>query len=162
FGLSRDIFYASWGGDTIGFDGLPRPRTAHESSLDWMDDKGVILKKFRKGGIPVPRGGSTSDIKKEEKVFWEVVGEQPGDDKAVIVKPAIGSRSRHTYMHITDVDTLRRTFKKAQELSPRVVVEEELSGFVFRVTLVGGKIAGIMRREPANVIADGVRSVRKL
>jgi len=160
FGLAREIFYASYGTDTRGFDGLPRPSAAHESSLDWMDDKGVILKKFRAAGIPVPRGGSVTTVKAAEKIFNAIVG--PDSDDVVIVKPAIGSRSRHTYIHITDLEALRRAFIKAKQLSPRVVVEEELSGFVFRITLVGGKIAGIMRREPPHVIGDGARTVHQL
>jgi cyanophycin synthetase len=159
FGLAREIFYATYGNDTKGFDGLPRPRAAREAAIDWMDDKGVILKKFRKAGVPVPRGGSATTIAAAEKIFRDVV---TNVDTAVIVKPSIGSRSRHTYIHITDVDALRRAFKKARELSPRVVVEEELSGFVFRITLVGGKIAGIMRREPPHVIGDGTHTIHQL
>ena len=41
-------------------------------------------------------------------------------------------------------------------------MEEELSGFVFRITLVGGAIAGIMRREPPHVIGDGTHTVHQL
>lgn len=157
FGLAREIFYATYGADTRGFDGLPRPRGAHEAALDWMDDKGVILKKFRAAGVPVPRGASVSSEKAAEKIFHEIIKES-----AVIVKPAIGSRSRHTYIHVTDVEALRHAFKKAKQLSPRVVVEEELSGFVFRITLVGGKVAGIMRREPPHVIGDGEHTIHQL
>ena len=155
FGLSRDVFFATYGGDTRVFDGLPRPRLAHEAALSWMDDKGIILKKFRMQGIPMPRGGSCRTFAQAERAFAAVGG-------AVIVKPNLGSRSRHTYMHITDVAELRHAFYKAKELSPVVVVEEELPGFVFRVTLVGGKIAGIMRREPPHVMGDGKHTVRKL
>ena len=74
FGLAREIFYATYGSDTKGFDGLPRPRAAHEAALDWMDDKGVILKKFRAAGVPVPRGGSVSSVKAAEKIFHEIDG----------------------------------------------------------------------------------------
>ena len=160
FGLPREIFYATYGGNTHGFDGLPRPGTAHEAALNWMDDKGVILKKFRAAGIPVPRGASARTIKTAERIFHGIVGSGGAD--AVIVKPSIGSRSRHTYTHITDIDALRRAFKKAKQLSPRVVVEEELSGFVFRITLVGGGIAGVMRREPPHVIGDGAHTIHEL
>jgi len=159
FGLAREIFYATYHKDTRGFDGLPRPRAARDAALDWMDDKGIILKKFRTAGIPVPRGASVSTANAAEKIFHSIV---VSENTAVIVKPSIGSRSRHTYVHITNVETLRRAFKKAKELSPRVVVEEELSGFVFRITLVGGQIAGVMRREPPHVIGDGTHTIHRL
>ena len=155
FGLSRELFFATYKGDTIAFDGLPRPRTAHNASLNWMDDKGTILKRFAKAGIPVPRGGTCTTAAQAEKIFAEVAG-------PVVVKPNLGSRSRHTYVGVADLAALRNAFAKAKELSPWVVVEEELPGFVFRVTLVGMKIAGIMRREPPSVTGDGRRTVREL
>jgi len=155
FGLPRDVFYATYRGDTRLFDGLPRPRTAPVAPLNWMDDKGIILEKFRAGGVPVPKGGSARTVKQAEKIFNEIGG-------PVIVKPSIGSRSRHTYIHVTDIETLRTAFAKAKELSPYVVVEEELSGFVFRITLVGGNIAGVMRREPPHVVGDGKHTIQDL
>ncbi len=159
FGLSREIFYATYGDDTRAFDGLPRPRAARENALNWMDNKGIILKKFRSEHIPVPRGQSCTTLREVETVFHEIV-KNPAD--AVIIKPTIGSRSRHTYVGIKDIETLRRAFKKAKELCPSVVVEEELSGFVFRVSLIGGKIAGVMRREPPHVIGDGEHTIHEL
>ena len=47
FGLPRELFWASYGNDVRGFDGLPRPRRGSDRALDWMDDKGIILKRFR-------------------------------------------------------------------------------------------------------------------
>ena len=159
FGLPRDIYYATRTengvADTRLFDGLPRPRGAHAAALNWMDDKGVILKKFGRAGIPMPRGGSVKTVAEAERTFRAIGG-------PAIVKPAVGSRSRHTYVHITDVDALRHAFFKAKELGPRVVVEEELPGYVFRITLVDGKIGGVMRREPPHVIGDGKSTVREL
>ncbi len=155
FGLARNIYYASYHGDTRVFDGLPRPRLASEAAQDWMDDKGIILEKFSDAGIPVPRGKAVKTEKQAEEIFAAING-------AVIVKPALGSRSRHTYMHLTDLESLKAAFAKAKEISPRVVVEEELPGFVFRITLIGGKIAGVMRREPPNVIGDGKHTIGEL
>lgn len=155
FGLPRNIYFASYRGDTRVFDGLPRPRLADEASQDWMDDKGMILGKFNAAGVPVPRGGAAKTLGQAEALFHSIGG-------PVIVKPAIGSRSRHTYIHITELGTLRSAFLKAKELSPRVIVEEELSGFVFRITLVGGTLAGVMRREPPHVMGDGRHTLQQL
>lgn len=158
FGLPRELFWASYGDDTRGFDGLPRPRTANDRALEWMDDKGIILKRFRKAGIPVPRGGSYATLARAERAFDAIAR----DGHAVIVKPSIGSRSRHTFTNITDAAALRRAFKSAKQLSPRAIVEEEIPGFVFRVTFVNGRVEGIMRREPPHVIGNGASTVREL
>jgi cyanophycin synthetase len=80
----------------------------------------------------------------------------------VIAKPNLGSRSRHTTTHINTEAELLTAFRKALKLSPWVVIEEELSGFVFRITLIGGKLAGALRREPPFVTGDGVSTVRVL
>jgi cyanophycin synthetase len=155
FGMPRELFWASFQGKVLAFDGLPRPHNSSQKSLAWMDDKGVILKKFRAAGIPVPRGSSCRSYKQAKQIFETIGG-------SVIVKPNLGSRSRHTYVNITTLDALRHAFLKAKELTPYPVIEEELRGFVFRITLVGGAIAGIMRREPPNIIGDGIHTVREL
>jgi D-alanine-D-alanine ligase-like ATP-grasp enzyme len=155
FGLPRNIYFATYQSDTRVFDGLPRPRLANEKAQAWMDDKGIILEKFNKAGIPVPRGRAVKTIKQADVVFHEIGG-------PVIIKPAIGSRSRHTYLHLTNLDELHKAFFKAKEISPYVVVEEELPGFVFRITLIGGQIAGVMRREPPHVIGDGTHTIQEL
>jgi len=179
FGLPREIFWAEYRerGDNTrnghreirSFDGLPRTRSASEHSLTWMDDKGVILKKFRAAGVPVPRGGICKTLAEAERMFAEINGRRDSDDSsaggaggAVVVKPNLGSRSRHTYVGIADLAALRHAFAKAKELTPYPVVEEELRGYVFRITLVGGKVAGVMRREPPHVIGDGKHTVREL
>src|SRR4029077_14616037 len=61
----------------------------------------------------------------------------------------------HTYVGIADIASLRHAFLKAKEVSPYPVVEEELPGFVFRITLIGGAVVGVMRREPPHVVGDG-------
>ena len=53
-------------------------------------------------------------------------------------------------------------FKKAKKLSPLVVIEEELNGYLFRGTLIGGKLVGVVRRDPPSVIGDGVHSLQEL
>ncbi len=158
FGLPRELFWASYGNDTRGFDGLPRPRAASDRALDWMDDKGIILKRFRNAGVPVPRGESCTTLAQAERAFDAIAR----GGRAAIVKPSIGSRSRHTFTNITGADALRRAFRSAKQLSPRAIVEEEIPGFVFRVTFVNGRVEGIMRREPPHVIGDGAHTVREL
>jgi cyanophycin synthetase len=53
-------------------------------------------------------------------------------------------------------------FQKAKKLSPLVVIEEELKGSLFRGTLIGGKLAGVVRRDPPAVIGDGIHSLQEL
>jgi cyanophycin synthetase len=120
-----------------------------------MDNKGEMKKHFEKAGIKVARGGVTHYKRRALKIFHSL-------DKPVITKPNLGSRSRHTTTHLSNETEFLVAFKKARQLSPWVMIEEELSGYVFRGTLIGGKLIAVLRREPAYVIGDGVHNINEL
>jgi len=149
------IFFADFAGERIVFEGLPRPQNVSRASLEWMDNKAVMKHKFKAGGIPVAEGGVAMTERGALRLFHRL-------NHPVIAKPNLGSRSRHTTTHINTEEELLAAFRKARKLSPWVVIEEELVGFVFRITLIGGKLAGALRREPPFVIGDGRQTVRDL
>lgn len=155
FGIGHDIFVSNYNGDKRFFDVLPRPKIYNPKGLEWMDNKGEMKKHFEKAGIKVSPGGVTHSVKNALKIFYSL-------DKPVITKPNLGSRSRHTTTHISDEKEFIIAFKKARQLSPWVMIEEELSGYVFRGTLIGGKLIAVLRREPAYVIGDGIHNVKEL
>lgn len=154
-GPLKDIFIAEFKNKKITFEGLPRQQSKKFASINWMDDKGIMKKKFQKEGIPVARGGVAWNFRKALKIFNDV-------DKPVITKPNLGSRSRHTTIHIEDKKELKIGFKKAKQLSPFVIVEEELTGYLFRGTLVGKKLVGVVRRDAPRIIGDGIHSLKEL
>lgn len=155
FGIGHDIFVSKYKGDIRFFDVLPRPKDYDPRGLEWMDNKGEMKKHFEKAGIKVARGGVTHSIKNALKIFHSL-------DKPVITKPNLGSRSRHTTTHLNNDSDFLKAFKTARQLSPWVMIEEELSGYVFRGTLIGGKLIACLRREPAYVIGDGIHNVAEL
>jgi cyanophycin synthetase len=154
-GIIRDSFIAKYKGKTIIFDGLPRPEYLESDSLKWMDNKGIMKLKFQKEGLPVARGGTAFTKRKALKIFNSIT-------KPVITKPNLGSRSRHTLIHIDTPEKLIYGFKKAKKLSPLVVIEEELRGYLFRCTLVGGKFVGAVKRDQPEVIGDGIHTLKEL
>ena len=154
-GPIRDIFIAEYKGKKITFDGLPRPEEKEAESLSWMDNKGIMKQKFLKEGIPVARGGTAWTYKEALKIFENIT-------KPVITKPNLGSRSRHTMIHLNTPEDLKIGFYKARKLSPIVIIEEELCGFLFRGTLIGGKLVGVVRRDQPEITGDGMHTVREL
>ncbi|KKQ45099.1 MAG: UDP-N-acetylmuramyl tripeptide synthase [Candidatus Nomurabacteria bacterium GW2011_GWC1_37_9] len=155
FGIGRDIFTSKFKGETRFFDVLPRTKDYNPKGLEWMDNKNEMKKHFKKAGIPVADGGIASSKKEALKIFRSI-------EKPVIAKPNLGSRSRHTTTHIRTEDELIKAYKLAHQLSPWVMIEEELTGYVFRGTLIGKKFVACLRREPAYVIGDGVHNVKEL
>jgi hypothetical protein len=154
-GPIRDGFVAEYKNKTILFDGLPRPGNKESPALKWMDDKSIMKIKFLKEGLPVARGGVAFTKNSALKIFNSIT-------KPVITKPNLGSRSRHTMIHIDIPEKLIIGFKKAKKLSPLVVIEEQLRGYLFRGTLIGGKLAGVVRRDQPEVKGDGVHTLQEL
>lgn len=155
FGIGHDIFVSEYKGKKRFFDVLPRPKKYNDKGLEWMDDKGLLKKHFKQAGIKVANGRVVHSLYKALKIFNYL-------KKPVITKPNLGSRSRHTTTHLSDKKDFIIAFKKARQLSPWVMIEEELSGYVFRGTLIGGKLIAVLRREPAYVIGDGVHNIKEL
>ena len=154
-GPIKDLFIAEHGDRTICFDGLPRPVGPEAESLYWMDNKPLMRARFSARGVPVARGASCFSKRRALEIFRSL-------RKPVIVKPHSGSRSRHTTIHIHSEEELLAAFRKAKQLSPIALIEEELEGFVFRGTLIGGRLTAVLRREPPHVVGDGIRTVREL
>jgi len=155
FNIGHDVFISKFNGEKRFFDVLPRPRNYNPKGLEWMDNKGEMKKHFIKAGIPVAKGGVTMWRRKALKIFRSL-------DKPVITKPNLGSRSRHTTTHISDEKEFMISYNKAKQLSPWVMIEEELKGYVFRGTLIGKKFVACLRREPAYVIGDGIHNIKDL
>lgn len=155
FGRSVELMVARRRGKLFAFDGLPRPRGYDTSGLQWMDDKGIMRDRLRAAGVPVARGGVATLAKRALELFDKV-------GPPLIVKPRLGSRSRHTFMHIESRDQLVQAFYSAQKLCPWVVVEEELQGPVFRATVIGGTLVGVARRDMPHVVGDGVKTIGQL
>lgn len=172
FGLGRELFVAEWEhridekGNPLppgvsgkiekrAFDGLPRPGNQTSKSLLWMDNKGKMREHFKTAGIPVANGGVCFTYWGTKKLFQELT-------PPVIIKPNLGSRSRHTTTHIVNLEQLKTAYKKAIQLSPWVIIEEEHTGLVHRATVIDGKLVGVLRREPPCVWGDGIHTIAEL
>jgi len=149
-----DIFIAEYKGKTLCFDSMPMPKKISES-LKWMDDKWIMKQKFKKEGLPVADGGVAWTKKSALTIFHKL-------KKPLIAKPNLGSRSRHTTIHIETEADLLLGYKKANQLSPLVVIEEELKGVLFRGTVIGGNLVGVVKREWPQVTGDGIHTLKEL
>lgn len=156
FDLPRNIFVAKYpDGRQIAYEGIPLPGNSDLERVPWMDNKDILKKKFRKLGLPVAKGGAVASLKEAKKLFATLT-------PPVITKPFSGSASRHTVLHITNEEELANGFRIAKQIAPKVVVEEELVGAVYRATVVDGVFAAALRRDQPHVVGDGRRTVREL
>ncbi|MEK7138541.1 MAG: hypothetical protein AAB787_03470 [Patescibacteria group bacterium] len=155
FGKNIDYYFADIKGKTIIFNGLPRPPHLSGRGLWWMDDKKILKAKLQKHNLPTPKGKSFSRFKPLLQYFRQL-------QKPIVIKPRVGSRGRHTTTHIHTEKDLEKAFKIAKQLCYWVIVEEHLTGPVYRGTVVGSKLIGVLGGDPPNITGDGKNSIREL
>lgn len=134
---------------------MPRPERFDAANMDMLDDKLLLKRRLQAAGLPVPRGGSAVRVSAALRIFRSV-------DKPVIVKPRTGSRGRHTTTYIYTEAELIRAVKIAKQLCVSIVVEEQLFGPVYRATVIGGKLAGVLRGDPPQVAGDSRHTIQRL
>ena len=148
-------FIARKDGAELLFAVMPRPRNFVSPSLAWMDDKGLLKTFLIPRGIPTADGG-VATTEKEALTIFDRIG------PSVITKPYRTSRGIHTTLNIESPAELRKAFHIAKQVTPYVIVEKELQGIVHRVTMIGGKVSGVVKRDYPLVIGDGASTVHEL
>ncbi len=137
------------------FSGLPRPKGFSHENLDWMDDKWLFKKKMRHCNLPVPCGSQAWNFRQAKRAFHKLI-------KPVVVKPRAGSRGRHSTTNVNTLDELEQAYLTAKQLSFWVVVEECLSGPVYRATLINYELCGALRGDPPSIIGNGISTIAEL
>jgi cyanophycin synthetase len=150
-------FYRAYlpNGKRVFFESIPLTRRGYVESYSWMDDKSILKKKLAQAHVPTPHGNSVYTWKQAQKI-WSTI------NHPVIIKPRLGSRGRHTTTYIYTEDDLKRAYKEAKKLCFFVMVEEHLTGSVFRGTCVNGKLVGVLEGLPPKITGNGKDSIETL
>jgi cyanophycin synthetase len=130
-------------------------RRGESRGVAWIDDKAILKKHLIAKGFPVAHGEAVHSLRKALGLFSHL-------NKPVIVKPHQGSGTRHTTLHIETEAQLEKAFANAKEISPLVVIEEELTGVVYRPTVIDGVLIATIERHPPFVFGDGVHTIEEL
>jgi hypothetical protein len=130
------------------FDQLPTSKKY--PNQQWFVDDKTLFKKFLHGNDhPIPRGQSFVRCSSAKKYSGSI-------GFPLVVKPARGSLSKHTFYPVHNQTELKRAFNIAKQISPVVIVEEYVSGTLFRATTVCNKLVAAAVRHMAEDGADGV------
>ncbi len=117
-------------------------------------DKDLTKKLLHVAGVPVPVGKPV-DTPDEA---WQVA-QRIG--LPVVVKPQDGRQGQGVTVNIISREHLDIAYRAAAEIG-QVMVEKFLPGNDFRFLVVGKQMVAAARRDPPQVIGDGVCSVREL
>ncbi len=118
-------------------------------------DKQLTKNLLAQLGLPVPIGRAVSS----EDDAWTAASEVGWP---VVVKPRDADFGNGVSLRLRTRDEVTAAYRKAKEFSEAVLVEQQLEGFPHRVLIVGERIIGAVRREPARIIGDGRRTVLEL
>lgn len=118
-------------------------------------DKQVTKTLLRAVGVPVPHGRMVADAEDAWSAALDI-------GLPVAVKPLDGSKGRGVSVNLNSREEVVAAFAPALAESPEVIVEEYIAGGDYRLLVVGDKMVAAARREPAQVVGDGVRSVGEL
>lgn len=152
-------FRAEAGGKVARFASLPTADFASKRVAWLAEDKAQTKDRLKKGGFPIAEGRSF--------YFWQKKNAMQYGVKELgfplVVKPRGGSVSRHVSTNIRDPNALEKAIAKAVAYSPAFVIERFIYGAdVYRATVVDFNVAGCVRQVPANVVGDGVSTIRAL
>jgi cyanophycin synthetase len=118
-------------------------------------DKELTRELLQQVGVPVPEGRPVADLDDA----WEAAQEIGGP---VVVKPRYGNHGRGVTTNLTTREQVAAAYANACEYTSHIVVERYAPGADFRLLVVGGRLAAAARREPAQVVGDGTRTVAQL
>ncbi|HFC9131259.1 TPA: bifunctional glutamate--cysteine ligase GshA/glutathione synthetase GshB [Enterococcus faecium] len=123
-----------------------------------MENKTVTKKVLKEAGFRVPEGAEFSSMEEAVKAYPRFA------DQAFVIKP----KSTNYGLGITifkegaDLEDYQAGLAIAFREDSSVLVEEFMPGTEYRFFVIGGEVQAIMLRVPANVIGDGIRTVKEL
>lgn len=120
-----------------------------------VQDKALAKMLLHAAGIPAPIGRPVTSADDAWAAACEI-------GTPVVVKPQDGNHGRGVTANLTDCDQIKAAYHAAAEESCNVLVERYISGHDYRLLIVNGKLAAAARRDPPQVIGDGIHSIAQL
>lgn len=118
-------------------------------------DKELTKKLLGAAGVPVPNGRAITDLEDGWCAACEI-------GLPVVIKPKNGNQGKGVTVNITTREQYNAGFAAASEYGDDLLVERYLPGSDFRLLVIGNKLIAAARRDPPQVVGDGVKTVRQL
>jgi len=131
--------------------------TSHTSAIaeSIAQDKELTKMLLHAAGVPVPNGRVVTSAADA----W-IAAQEIG--AAVVVKPLDGNQGKGVAVNISTQAEVEKAFANAARISDEVIVERYLQGHDYRLLVIGKSLVAAARRDPPQVIGDGVHTIRQL
>jgi cyanophycin synthetase len=118
-------------------------------------DKELTKQLLHATGVPVPLGRPVTSGGDAWVAAQEIGG-------PVVVKPRYGNQGKGISVNIQTREEITAAYNTAIEFCDEVLVERYLPGHDYRFLVIGNRLIAAARRDPPQVIGDGVHTVREL
>lgn len=118
-------------------------------------DKELTKSLLAAAGVPVPRGRCVDDAQAACEAAAELGG-------SVVVKPRDGNQGKGVAVNIQGREQVMAAYEVAAARGSGVIVERYCPGRDFRLLVVGDRLVAAARRDPPQVVGDGVRRIGEL
>ncbi|HWH08458.1 MAG TPA: cyanophycin synthetase, partial [Candidatus Thermoplasmatota archaeon] len=123
--------------------------------VETADDKVRTKDLLRKAGVRTARGDTARTLEDALRVADDI-------GYPVVVKPREGNHGRGVSVGVANEEEMAAAFERARDVDREVIVEEVLQGADYRILVVGHQFVAAARRDPAQVVGDGVRTIQEL
>ena len=118
-------------------------------------DKELTRTLLRAVGVPVPEGRTVESADDAWAAAQEI-------GLPVVVKPRFGNQGRGVMTNLNGREQVLAAYAAAREEESTIIVEQFAPGSDYRLLVVGDRLVAAARREPAQVVGDGVHSIEEL
>lgn len=152
--VTENVYQYGWGCRARLLDSTFTDRTPN-IGVRLARSKMATAALLRAAGIPVPRHLPTDSVEQAEATARQL-------GYPVVVKPNDEDGGRGVFAGLRTPESLRRAWFQARRHSPRLLVEQHISGQDYRVYVFEGEVIEVMLRIPGSVVGDGERSIKAL
>ena len=123
-------------------------------------DKEQTKQRLIKAGIPTPVGKQFKEDVSDEEIINDVLE----SGFPVVLKPTDGSFGRGVITNINNEQELKDalTHVRTDQNFRDVIIEQYIPGEDYRIYVVEDQAVAAMKRIPANIVGDGIHSIRDL
>lgn len=118
-------------------------------------DKELTRTLLSNAGIPIAAGRPVASAEDAWVAACEIGG-------PVVVKPRDGNQGRGVGVNLTSREQVDAAYAVAAGISDEVLVERCVPGNDYRMLVVGNKLIAAARRDPPQVVGDGMHSISQL
>ena len=134
--------------------------TSHTSAIAEAiaQDKELTKDLLYAAGVSVPMGKVVDNADDAVQVAQEL--SRLGH--TVVIKPKDGNQGKGVAVNIQSKSQVRAAFEGALQYGSKIIVERYMPGQDFRLLVVGDRMIAAARRDPPQVIGDGVSTIAQL